>query len=98
MKNLKGFTMIESLFVLAIMMVILMIVIPNVTMKNEVVKDKGCEAMLEMVNGQIQMYEIEFGELPDSIDDLISADYLKESQRSCPNGSSISIVDGQAYD
>ncbi len=88
--------MVESLFVLAIMMVILLIVIPNVTQKNSVVKDKGCSAMIEMINSQILLYEIEYGELPNSVDDLVDANYLTEDQRTCPNGNSISIDDGQA--
>lgn len=44
----KGFTLIESLFVIAVMMIVLLVVIPNVTSKNKIVKDKGCEALLEV--------------------------------------------------
>lgn len=92
----KAFTMIESLFVLFIMMIILMIVIPNVTSKNDVVKDKGCDAMIEMINSQILLYELEYGQLPTSVDELIQANYLKDTQRTCPNGANIMISNGQA--
>ncbi|WP_050635696.1 competence type IV pilus major pilin ComGC [Candidatus Stoquefichus sp. SB1] len=97
--NKKGFTLIEMIFCISVILVILLLVIPNVTSKNTVVKNKGCEAQVEVVNSQILLYEIENGELPTSISDLTSGShpYLTEKQGICPNGKSISISDGQAY-
>ena len=47
MKNNKaGFTLIEMIFCISVILVILLLVIPNVTSKNNVVKGKGCEAQL----------------------------------------------------
>ena len=90
--NKKGFTLIEMIFCISVILVILLLVIPNVTSKNTVVKNKGCDA-------QILLYEIENGELPTSISDLTGGThpYLTEKQGICPNGKSISIDDGQAY-
>lgn len=95
----KGFTLIESLFVIAVMMIVLLVVIPNVTSKNKIVKDKGCDALLEVVNSQALLYELNTGEYPSSIDVLIdgSGTYLTENQRTCPNGKSIYLSGGQAY-
>ena len=97
--NKSGFTLIEMIFCISVIFVILLLVIPNVTSKNTVVKNKGCEAQIEVVNSQILLYEIENGELPTSISDLTSGShpYLTEKQGICPNGKSISISDGQAY-
>ena len=97
--NKRGFTLIEVMFCLSVILVILLLVIPNVTSKNRVVKEKGCGAQVEVVNSQIILYEIEHGELPDSISDLTSGSnpYLKENQATCPSGVLISIRDGQAY-
>ena len=54
MKNNKaGFTLIEMIFCISVILVILLLVIPNVTSKNDVVKGKGCEAQVEVVNSQI---------------------------------------------
>ncbi len=92
-----GFTLIESLFVIAIMMIILLVVIPNVTSKNKIVKDKGCEMMIETVNSEILMYELKEGKLPTSMDDLINNHYLTEKQRTCPNNKKLYIENGQAY-
>ncbi len=97
--NKKGFTLIEMIFCVSVILVILLLVIPNVTSKNSVVKDKGCEAQIEVVNSQILLYEIENGKLPSSISALTkgSHPYLTQKQRTCPNGKKISIKDGQAY-
>ena len=48
MKNNKaGFTLIEMIFCISVILVILLLVIPNVTRKNDVVKGKGCEAQVK---------------------------------------------------
>ncbi|MGX8680563.1 MAG: competence type IV pilus major pilin ComGC, partial [bacterium] len=67
--------------------------------KNNVIKDKGCEAQIEVVNSQIILYEIEHGVLPSSIHDLTSGStpYLTSKQATCPNGKNIYISHGQAY-
>lgn len=95
----KGFTLIELIFCLSIILVILLLVIPNVTSKNNVVKNKSCDAQVEVVNSQITLYEIEHGELPTSMSQLTSGSnpYLKEKQAICPSGLAISISNGQAY-
>lgn len=97
--NKKGFTLIEMIFCISVILVILLLVIPEITSKNTVVKDKGCSAQIEVVNSMILLYEIENGELPTSISQLTSGShpYLTEKQSTCPNGKSIHIDDGQAY-
>ena len=98
-KNTRGFTLIEMVFCISIILIILLLVIPEVTSKNKVVKEKSCDAQLEVVNSQIILYEIEHGELPTSISQLTSGNnpYLKEKQTVCPSGLSIYISDGEAY-
>lgn len=95
----NGFTLIELMFCISVILIILLLVIPNVTSKHSIIKDKGCEAQIEVVNAQIILYEIENGELPTSISDLIDGEnpYLTEKQAVCPNGKEIGIDDGQAY-
>ena len=85
--------------ILTVILVILLLVIPNVTSKNNVVKGKGCEAQVEVVNSQIILYQIEHDELPTSISQLTSGSnpYLTQKQATCPNGKSIYISNGQAY-
>ena len=94
MKRNNGFTLIEMIFCISVILVILLLAIPNVTSKNRVVKEKSCDAQIQIV-----LYEIENGELPTSISDLTSGEhpYLTEKQATCPSGLRISISDGQAY-
>ena len=94
--NKKGFTLIEMIFCISVILVILLLVIPNVT---SLVKEKSCDAQIEVVNSQIILYEIEHGELPTSMSQLTSGShpYLKEKQAVCPSGLAIRISDGEAY-
>lgn len=98
-KKLNGFTLIEMIFCISVILVILLLVIPEVTSKNKLVKEKSCDAQLEVVNSQIVLYEIEHGELPTSMSQLTSGNhpYLKEKQAVCPSGLSIYISEGEAY-
>ena len=91
-KKENGFTLIEMIFCISVILVILLLVIPEVTSKNRIVKEKSCDA-------QIVLYEIEHGELPTSMSQLTSGShpYLKEKQAVCPSGLAIQINDGEAY-
>lgn len=97
--NKKGFTLIEMVFCVSVILIILLLVIPNVTSKNAIIKEKSCDAQIEVVNSQILLYEIEKGKLPTSMSQLTSGSnpYLTTKQAKCPNGKKISIKNGQAY-
>ena len=45
--------------------------VTEVTSKNRIVKEKSCDAQIEVVNSQIVLYEIEHGELPTSMSQVI---------------------------
>ena len=93
---MKGFTVLEMILVLTIIMIVFLLTLPNIQQKREIVNNKGCEVLVEVVNSQILMYQLENGEVAVTMDDLINEGYLKESQRMCPNGKEIVIVDGEA--
>lgn len=97
--NKKGFTLIEMVFVVSVILIIMLLVIPNVTNKHSIIKEKGCEAQLEVINAQIILYEIENGKLPSKISELYEGNnaYITKKQSICPNGKNIYIKDGQAY-
>lgn len=90
LKNEKGFTLIEMMIVLLIISVLLMITIPNVTKHNSTINNKGCEAFVKMVQGQVQAYEMDEGYSP-TVEELVAGEYLKAGETSCPNGDAISI-------
>lgn len=96
-RNLKkGFTILEMIIVLTIIALIFLLTLPQIQQKKEVIDNKGCEALVEVVNSQILLYEVETLETPSSIDQLINKGYLKESQRRCPDGETITIQGGEA--
>lgn len=95
--KVSGFTLVEMMFVVSVVIVLMLLVIPNVTNKTAMVKEKGCQALVDVIDAQIQLYEINEGHLPGSISDLISAGYIESNQGVCPNGNAISISNGQAY-
>lgn len=88
----NAFTLIEMMIVLMIISVLLLITIPNVTKNNFVVKEKGCEAMVKLVEAQVQAYEIEKGTPPPDIDTLVTGQYIKS--KTCPGGGEIKVVNG----
>ncbi len=92
----KGFTILEMILVLSVISLIFLITLPNIQQKNEIIQKKGCEALIEVVNSQILLYELENLETPSDISQLIDGGYLKEGQQRCPNGLQIQIVEGEA--
>ncbi|MEE0383485.1 competence type IV pilus major pilin ComGC [Amedibacillus dolichus] len=97
MKNEKGCTILEMMIVLSIIALIFLLTLPNIQQKEDIIRKKGCEALVEVVNAQILLYEIDHLVPPTNISQLIKGGYLKESQKRCPDGASIQIRDGQAY-
>lgn len=96
-KNEKGFTLIEMLIVLAIISVLILIAIPNVTKQSKTIDEKGCDAYVQMVQGQVEAYKLENKKYPDEIETLVTAGFLNANPE-CPNGSTISLADGQVIE
>ena len=84
MQNKKnGFTVLEMMIVMLVIALLLLITLPNIQQKETIIRDKGCQALLDIVDSQ-------------SVQELINEGYLKEGQDRCPNGEMVVIVDGQA--
>lgn len=95
-KNISGFTILEMMIVLSIIALIFLLTLPNIQQKEKIIRKKGCEALVEVANAQILLYEVDHLVPPNSMSDLISKGYLKSSQDRCPNGDKIVISNGQA--
>lgn len=90
-KNEKGFTLIEMLIVLLIISILILVTIPNVTKHFATIDNKGCEAYLKMVQGQVEAYKIDHKRLP-TLSQLKTDGYLNNDEETvCPNGDSIEI-------
>lgn len=89
-KNNKGFTLIEMLIVLMIISVLIILFVPNLGDRSAGVHGTGCEALVNVVQTQVELYELEEGSPPTDIDDLVG-DYIKNDQTECSNGEVLTI-------
>lgn len=94
-KNQKGFTLVEMLIVLLIISVLIIITIPNVTKHFASIDEKGCDAFVNMVQGQVEAFKIEKHTYPTDVAELVSAEYLNGEETKCPNGQAIVIEGGK---
>lgn len=92
-KNQSGFTLIEMMIVLLIISVLILIAIPNVTKHSATIDEKGCQAYVKMVQGQVEAFRIEEKSIP-TLDDLMEKQYLNAGETSCPDGRPIVITNG----
>lgn len=91
----KGFTVLEMILVLTVITIVVLLTIPNIAQKKKIINNIGCQALMEVVNSQILVYELD-GKKAENIDQLVEAELLMPSQTVCPNGAEIEIIDGQA--
>ena len=87
--NQKGFTLIEMLIVLLVISVLLIITIPNIVKQQGTIRNKGCDALVKMVQGQVQAYQIDHDKLPESLDVLKTDGYINSD--TCPNGNKLKL-------
>ncbi|WML45291.1 competence type IV pilus major pilin ComGC [Neobacillus sp. PS3-40] len=90
MKNENGFTLIEMMIVMLIISVLLIITIPNVTKHSANINNKGCQAFVDMVQAQVQSYQIENNKFP-TVSDLKEAKYINNDK--CPDGTKVVTID-----
>ncbi|MDY0405588.1 competence type IV pilus major pilin ComGC [Virgibacillus sp. 179-BFC.A HS] len=68
-RNQKGFTLIEMLVVLMIISVLIILIVPNITKRTGNVNEKGCEALVSVVQSQVEAYRLDENKLPSKLDD-----------------------------
>ena len=90
MLNNKGFTLIEMLIVLLIISILILVMIPNVTKHFSTIDEKGCDAYVAMVQGQVQAYKIDKMKFP-NVKELIEEGYITTEEAKCPSGEAIII-------
>ena len=101
MKNEKGFTLVEMLVVLLIISVLILVTIPNISKHFTSIDEKGCDAYILMLQGQVEAYKLHNNEYPSSVSDLITKGYImkKENEEDkdlkCPDNTKIDIVEGK---
>lgn len=92
----KGFTLLEMILVVSVISILFLLTVPSIQKVLTVVDQKGCDALVKVVDAAIVQYRLEKGSVPNDVYDLISAGYLHESQLQCTNGKRIVISYGEA--
>jgi competence protein ComGC len=95
--NKKGFTLLEMILVVSVLSILFLLSVPSIQRVLATVDEKGCSALLKVVDAAIVQYRLETGYLPDDVYDLIDRGYLSDSQIECTNGKKILIVSGEAH-
>ena len=85
-KEFKAFTLVEVLVVLLIICVLVVLFVPNVGKQKELADRKSNEAVVALVENQIEIYEMEFPEeketsLTIKLEKMESAGYITKDQR-----------------
>ncbi|MFD1363068.1 competence type IV pilus major pilin ComGC [Lentibacillus salinarum] len=77
------------LIVLMIISVLIILIVPNLSDKSDEVYDKGCSALVNVVQAQVDAYHIEYNAYPSSLGALESEGYITEEQMKCPDGNEL---------
>ncbi|CAM4194320.1 competence type IV pilus major pilin ComGC [Erysipelothrix aquatica] len=92
----KGFTLIEMVLVMAVIVVLLLLTMPNIQRTLNVINEKGCDAQLKIIDAAILQWQLKHDGVPVSIQDLVTDEFITERQTRCSDGKNIEIVQGQA--
>jgi competence protein ComGC len=94
----KAFTLIEMTIVLFIISLLILIIIPNISSQKKNARNIQGDAMTEVVQTQVDLYENEYNELPNNLDDLKEKGYLTDKQLAQANRDGIKIDGGHVVD
>jgi competence protein ComGC len=98
LKNEKAFTLLEMLIVLLIISVLIILIVPNLSSSSKGIDDKGCEALVSVVQTQVNLFYLEKRRYPTNIDEMVKSNYLTADQIECSNNEKFYINgEGNVY-
>ena len=92
----KGFTLIEMVLVMSVIVIIFLLTLPNIQKTLGIVNKKGCDAQLKLVDAAILQYQLKNDSVPTSIQQLVDDKIITQRQTLCHDQGVIRIEDGQA--
>src|SRR5699024_12446127 len=95
LKNNHGFTLIEMLIVLMIISVLIILIVPNLGGERKEVNDKGCDALVSVVQAQVDTYHLETDDYLESLDTLATAGYITQDQKICTDNNTLDYSKGK---
>src|SRR5690625_4859554 len=90
----QGFTLIEMLIVLLIISLLIILIVLSLTVSSKDEQDKCCDALVGVVQTQVNLYQLDEGRLPASLSSLVNNGYITSDQTECSNGDSLIYNDG----
>jgi len=83
----SGFTLVELLIVVLILAALAAIAVPRIGASAANARIRACETNINIINGQIELYQANEGVAPGDIDDVVlNTDYFPDGSPSCPFG------------
>lgn len=77
----KGFTLIEMLIVLLIISVLILLFMPNLADKKKTVNETGNNAIIKVVETQMEMYMLDEGTTAEpALQELVAKEYITSEQ------------------
>ena len=92
----KGFTLIEMVLVMSVIVIIFLLTLPNIQQTLGIVNNKGCDAQIKVIDAAILQYQLKFDAIPTSISQLVEAGLITQRQTQCQDLGGIRIENGQA--
>lgn len=94
----KGFTLLEMVVVVIIVSILFLLTVPNVSRVINSVDNRACSALTKVVDSAIAQFKLDYGEMPNSMEDLKNGGYITPEQMTCSNGKALSIEDGHCVE
>lgn len=92
----RAFTLLEMAIVLFIISLLVLIVLPNISTQREHATKIHENAMTNVVQTQLDLYENDTGQRAQSIDQLVENQYLTAAQAQKATSEHIKVVNGRA--
>ncbi len=93
----RGFTLLEMVIVVSVLSILFLLTVPNIQSVIKIVDEKGCDALVKVVDSAILQYKLDYDIYPSTVNDLIQASLLTNQQTSCSDGRIIVLIQGKAY-
>lgn len=78
LRSEKGMTLIEIMVVITIIGIVATMFVVNVTGRMKKAKVKTASTQMAMIANQVEAFEVENGEYPQSLEQLVEEEYLKK--------------------
>lgn len=92
----KGFTLIEMVLVMSVIVIIFLLTLPNIQRTLGIVNKKGCDAQIKIIDAAILQYQLKNDSTPTSIGQLVDEQLITDRQTQCQDQGGIRIENGQA--